>query len=94
MFFLQFSLMDGLSDFQHIKVKDAKNYENFEATSSFLAANPLGRVDSVDYIHRYVEARFGSEKDFLFSNLVKTKDGFKCLDTPVSKDNVVAGEVS
>ena len=104
MVLLQFSLMARYGDIQFILVKDvmllpsgdlevrvsiAKNYKVFEAKSSFIACNPLGRVDSVGVICRYLEARSGQPKDYLFTNLRKVKNGFLCLDTTVTSDNAV-----
>ena len=73
-----------------VLVEKAKNYESFAATSSFLAANPGGRVDSVAIIRSYMDARSGEDGDFLFTNFSLAKGGgVKCHNTPVTENNAV-----
>ena len=100
MFLLQFGLMARWSDVQQLKVghvtvlasgdlqvyvSAAKNYEAYEAKSSFLASNPGGRVDVVAIVRAYMAARGGEPEEFLFSNCSKAKGGvINFLNTPLT----------
>ena len=52
-----------------VTVAEAKNYESFNAKCSYIAANPLGLVNSVGLIIRFIEAREGGPVDLLFTNV-------------------------
>ena len=56
-----------------VVVATANNYESFNAKTSYITANPLGVVNSVNIIHRFLVAKAGAPEDLLFSNLKKSK---------------------
>ena len=75
----------------HLKVKvvTAKNYESYEAMTSYIVANEAARVFSVGIIQRYMEKRNGEPEDFLFTNfrIVKNKRKVACLNKVITYDN-------
>ena len=104
---LQYNLMGRFTDIQrlrcgelsfldggHLKVHvvTSKNYEAYDAMTSFIVANPNARVYSVDIIRRYLEARNGEPEDFLFSNFRILHHGtrrIKFLNKVLSYDTVL-----
>ena len=102
MLLLQFNLMGRFSDIQrircggvafvqggHLKVKivTAKNYEYYEAMTSYIVANQEAEVFSVGIIQKYLEFRNGAPTDFLFSNFRLAKKRVACLNTVVTYDS-------
>ena len=102
MLLLQFNLMGRFSDIQriccgevefveggHLKVKivTAKNYESYEAMTSYIVANQEAEVFSVGIIRKYLEFRDGAPTDFLFTNFRLNKKRMACLNTVVTYDS-------
>ena len=101
MLLLQFNLMGRFSDVQrircgevvcveggHLKVKvvTAKNYESYEAMTSYIVANQVAEVFSVGIIQKYLKFRNGEPTDFLFTNFRLAKKRVACLNTVVTYD--------
>ena len=65
-----------------MKVVTSKNYESYEAMTSYIVANESARVFSVGIIRRFLEKRNGEPEDFLFTNFRIEKKGkrIECLN--------------
>ena len=101
MFLLQFNLMARYSDIMFLKVKElefldsgdlkvtvsrAKNFESFNAKSSFVAANPGGKINSVDLLKKFLVLRKGSPEDFVFASFREVQGRVFWLDKHVKED--------
>ena len=101
MFLMQFNLMARYGDIMFVKIKElefldsgdlkvtisrAKNFESFNAKSSFIAANPEGRINFVDLLKKYLILRKGSPEDFVFATFRELKGRVVWLDQHVRED--------
>ena len=99
---LMFNLMGRFSDIQHVRLEDvqeiegghlkvkivkAKNYESYEAQTSYMVSNPEGMVPCVDIVKRFMEAMGGSPRDYLFTNFRFVQGRLEVLDSVITYDN-------
>ena len=69
-----------------VTVSRAKNFESFNAKSSFVAANPEGVVNTVGLVAQFLEVKMDGPDDLLFSNFKLDKGQVVWLDRPMKED--------
>ena len=69
-----------------VTISRAKNFELFNAKSSFIAANPEGRINFVDLLKKFLALRKGSLEDFVFATFRELKGRVVWLDQHVRED--------
>ena len=70
-----------------VKIVTAKNYESYEAMTSYMVGNPDGLVFCVGIVKKYLAVRGGSPQDFFFCNFRVNQGKIVMLDTVISYDN-------